>query len=66
MNEANRGTNTGPGGFRGMLLRKIFENLLISVAILVLPEQFLGKFCIIFLPLILMCVTIGVDFFLKK
>ena len=35
----------GSGGFGGMLLRKIFKNLHTVVAILVLFEQFLGKFC---------------------
>ena len=34
-----------------MLFPKIFENLQIVLAILVLFEQFLGKFCSIFLPL---------------
>ena len=33
-----------------MLPRKIFENLYIVVAILALFEQFLGKFCLNFLP----------------
>ena len=36
-----------------MLPRKIFENLMTVVAILVLFEQVLGKFCLNFLPLIL-------------
>ena len=36
-----------------MLPRKIFENLHTVVAILVLFEQNLGKFCLKFLPLIL-------------
>ena len=39
------------GGLRGMLFRKIFENFHTVGAILVLLEQFLGKFCLIFLPL---------------
>ena len=34
-----------------MLPQKIFENLHTVVAILVLFEQFLGKFCLNFLPL---------------
>ena len=34
-----------------MLPRKIFENLYAIVAILALFEQFLGKFCLNFLPL---------------
>ena len=34
-----------------MFLRKIFENLHPVVAIVVLFEQFLGKFCVNFLPL---------------
>ena len=34
-----------------MLIWKIFENLCTAVAILVLFEQFLGKFCLNFLPL---------------
>ena len=34
-----------------MLPRNIFENLPTAVAILALFEQFLGKFCINFLPL---------------
>ena len=34
-----------------MLPRKIFENLYTVVAILALFEQFLGKFCLNFLPL---------------
>ena len=38
-------------GSRGMLPRKIFENLHTVEAILVLFEQFLGKFCINFLLL---------------
>ena len=40
-------------GSGGMLLREIFENLHTVVAILVLFEQFLGKVCLNFLPLIL-------------
>ena len=36
-----------------MLPRKFFENLHTVVAILVLFEQVLGKFCLNFLPLIL-------------
>ena len=36
-----------------MLPRKIFENLHTVVAILVLFEQVLGKFCLNFLPIIL-------------
>ena len=36
-----------------MLPRKIFENLRTVVAILVLSERVLGKFCLNFLPLIL-------------
>ena len=41
------------GGFGGMLPRKIFEHLhtVLIVAISVLFEQFLGKFCLNFLPL---------------
>ena len=39
------------GGSGGMLPRKIFENLHTVVAILALFEQFLGKFCLNFLPL---------------
>ena len=39
---------------RGMRLRKCFENFYISepiaTAILVLSEQFSGKFCLIFVP----------------
>ena len=35
-----------------MLPRKIFENLHTVVAILAFFEQFLGKFCLNFLPLI--------------
>ena len=42
--EANRGTKTALGGSGGMLSRKISENLHIAMAILVLFEQFLGKF----------------------
>ena len=38
------------GGSGGMLPRKIFENLHTVVAILVLLEQFLGKFSLNFLP----------------
>ena len=34
-----------------MLFRKIFENIHAIVAILALFEQFLGKFCLNFLPL---------------
>ena len=34
-----------------MLPRKIFENLHTVVAILELFEQFLGKFCVNFLPI---------------
>ena len=34
-----------------MLLRKMFENLHTIVAILAQFEQFLGKFCVRFLPL---------------
>ena len=34
-----------------MLPRKTFENLLTVVAIIALFEQFLGKFCLNFLPL---------------
>ena len=48
--------NENRKGLRGsgvMLPRKIFENLHTVVAILVLFEQFLGKFCLNFLPLIL-------------
>ena len=41
----------GLGGSGGMLLRKIFENLRTAVAILALFEQFIGKFCLIFLLL---------------
>ena len=36
-----------------MLPRKIFENLHTVMAILVLFEQFSGKFCLYFWPLIL-------------
>ena len=36
-----------------MLLRKIFENLHTVMAILLLFEQFSGKFCLCFWPLIL-------------
>ena len=39
------------GGSGGMLPQKIFEKLHTVVAILVLFEQFLGKFCLNFLPL---------------
>ena len=39
------------GGSRGMLLRKIFENSHAVVAIFVLLDQFLDKFCLNFLPL---------------
>ena len=39
------------GGSEGMLRWKVFENLHSVVAILVLFEQFLGKFCLNFLPL---------------
>ena len=39
------------GGSGGMLPRKIFENLHTAVAILVVFEKFLGKFCLNFLPL---------------
>ena len=38
-------------GSGGMLFQKIFEKLLTVVAILVLFDQFLGKFCLNFLPL---------------
>ena len=41
----------GPRGVRGDVPRKIFENLHTVVAILVLFEQFVGKFCLNFLPL---------------
>ena len=41
----------GSRGSGGMLPRKFFENLQTVVAILVVLEQFLGKFCINFLPL---------------
>ena len=41
------------GGFGGMLPRKIFEILYAVLAILVLFEQFSGKLCLNFLPLIL-------------
>ena len=41
------------GGSGGMLPRKFFENLHTVVAILVLFEQILSKFCLNFLPLIL-------------
>ena len=34
-----------------MLPRKSFENLDTMVAILILFKQFLGKFCLVFLPL---------------
>ena len=37
-------------GSGGMLPRKIFENLLTAMTILVLFEQFLRKFCHIFGP----------------
>ena len=39
------------GGSGGMLPREIFENLHTVVVTLVLFEQFLGKFCVNFLPL---------------
>ena len=39
------------GGSGGMLPRKIFENLHTLMAILALFEQFLGNFCVNFLPL---------------
>ena len=39
------------GGSGGMLPWKNFKNLHIVVTILALSEQFLGKFCLIFLPL---------------
>ena len=38
-------------GVRGHAPRKFFENLHTVVAILALFEQFLGKFCLNFLPL---------------
>ena len=38
-----------------MLPRKISENLHIAMVILVFFEQFLGTFCLTFLPLVLMC-----------
>ena len=41
------------GGSGGMLPRKIFENLHTVMAILVLFEQFSGKVCLYFWPLIL-------------
>ena len=41
----------GCGGSGGMLPRKIFKNLHTAVAILLLFEQFLRKFCLNFLPL---------------
>ena len=41
----------GCGGSGGMLPRKIFKNSHTAVAILVLFEQFLRKFCLNFLPL---------------
>ena len=44
-------TKKALGGSGGMLLRKFFENLHDIVAILELFEQFLGKFCLNFLPL---------------
>ena len=39
------------GGSEGIFPRKIFENLLTVMAILVLFEQFLGKVCSYFWPL---------------
>ena len=39
------------GGSRGVLPRKIFKNSYTVVAIFVLFEQFLRKFCLNFLPL---------------
>ena len=45
--------NKSSRGVRGMLPRKIFENLHTVGAILVLFEQSLGKFRLKFLPLIL-------------
>ena len=39
-----------PGGSGCVLPRKNFDNLLTLVAILVLFEQFSGKFCLIFSP----------------
>ena len=41
----------GCGGFRGMPPRKFFKNLHTAVAILILFEQFLRKYCLNFLPL---------------
>ena len=41
------------GGSGGMLPRKFFENLRTVMAIKVLFEQFSGKFCLYFWPLIL-------------
>ena len=43
----------GSRGSGGMLSQKIFENLRAVVGILALFEQFLGKFCLNFLPLYL-------------
>ena len=45
------GNKKGSRGIRGMLSRKVFENLHASVAMLELFGQFLGKFCLNFLPL---------------
>ena len=47
-----------------MLPRKIFENLYIAMAILVLFEQFLGKFCVNVLSLIL-CVSPNMMHFVR-
>ena len=41
------------GGSGGLLPQKVFKNLHTAVAILELFEQFLGKFYLNFLPLIL-------------
>ena len=47
----------GSRELRGIVSRKIFKNLHIAMAILVLFEQFLGELCLYDLPLILMCFT---------
>ena len=43
--------NKASGESGGIIFRKIFENLRAVMAILVLFEQFLVKFCVNFLPL---------------
>ena len=47
----------GSRELRGIVSPKIFKNLNIAMAILVLFEQFLGKLCLNDLPLILMSFT---------